>query len=260
MNRPNALERFDLRGRKALVTGASSGLGRHFAVTLAAAEAQVALAARRVDLLREAVAEIEGFGGRAMAVAMDVADRASVIAALDRVGNELGTVDVLINNAGVSGTKRAQDYDDADWELIVGTNLRGAWTVAQETARRLIKAQQPGSIVNVTSILGSRVLGGVSPYIASKAGLKQLTQSLALEWARHRIRVNSLAPGYVSTDMNKEFLGSDVAQKIQQRVPARRFGTPEDLDGALLLLASDAGAYITGSEIVVDGGHLCSSL
>lgn len=251
---------FLLAGKVALVTGASSGLGRHFALTLAAAGASVALAARRSDKLASAVDEIHGKGGTAIAVSMDVADRSSVVTALDAIVEQFGSLDVLVNNAGVSDTKRPLDYTDADWASIVGTNLSGAWIVAQEAAKRMVASRRAGSIVNVTSILASRVAGGVTPYCASKAGLKHLTQALALELARHDIRVNSLAPGYIATELNRDFLASDAGEKLKGRIPARRFGEYANLDGPLLLLASDAGAYISGSEIVVDGGHLCSSL
>ncbi len=253
-------ELFDLKGRVALVTGASSGIGRHFAGTLARAGAKVALAARRTEELAQAVAEIEAAGGQAIAVTMDVSERGSVCAALDRITADYGVPQILVNNAGVSDTRRLLEYTDADWSRIVGTNLTGAWRVAQESARRMVAAGVPGSIINITSILASRVAGGVSPYIAAKAGLKQLTQAMALELARHQIRVNSIAPGYVLTEMNGALLEGESGEKLKARVPQRRFGRLEDLDGALLLLASDAGAYMSGSEIVVDGGHSCSSL
>ena len=187
---------------------------------------------------------------------MDVTDRASVCAALDSIGR----IDVLVNNAGVADSKRALDYTDADWEQVVGTNLRGAWVVLQETARRMVAAGTAGSIINITSILASRVIGGVGPYAAAKAGLKQLTRSMALELARHGIRVNAIAPGYIVTDLTEHHLQAEAGEKLKSHVPMRRFGRFEDLDGALLLLASTASAYMTGSEIVVDGGHLCSSL
>ncbi len=251
---------FDLTGKTALVTGASSGLGRHFALTLARAGAQVALAARRTDKLAEAVAEIEALGGKAVAVSMDVMDRASVGAALDEAESRLGPIDVLVNNAGVSGTKRALDYDDADWDWVVGTNLKGAWVVAQETARRMIAAKRPGSLINITSILGSRVTHLLSPYIAAKAGLKNLTQALALEFARYDVRVNSIAPGYFITEINEKELRGEQGEKLRVRIPTRRFGEYAHLEGPLLLLASKAGAHMTGSEIVVDGGHLVSPL
>ena len=251
---------FDLHGQTALITGASSGLGRHFALTLARAGAQVVLAARRTDKLADAVSEIEALGGKAVAVAMDVMDRASICAALDEAAAALGPIDILINNAGVSGTKRPLDYDDTDWDWVVGTNLKGAWAVAQETARRMIARKRPGSIINITSILGSRVTGLLTPYCAAKAGLKHLTQALALEFARYDVRVNSLAPGYFITEINREHLEGEQGDKLRVRIPTRRFGQYEHLEGPLLLLASKAGAHMTGAEIVVDGGHLVSAL
>ncbi|MFM9972050.1 MAG: SDR family NAD(P)-dependent oxidoreductase, partial [Burkholderiales bacterium] len=219
---------FDVRGRVALVTGASSGLGRHFAKTLAREGAVVALAARRIERLSEAVAEIEAAGGQAIAVAMDVGERASIVAALDTVIATLGVPQILVNNAGVSDTKRALEYSDADWSRIVGTNLTGAWMVAQETARCMVEAKVAGSIINITSILANRVAGGVSPYIAAKAGLKHLTQALALELARHDIRVNSIAPGYIVTELNDEFLSSETGDKLKAKIPTRRFGEYEN--------------------------------
>jgi NAD(P)-dependent dehydrogenase (short-subunit alcohol dehydrogenase family) len=251
---------FGLDGRVALVTGASSGLGRHFALTLARAGGRVAVAARREDALQDLVAEIRGAGGDALAVPLDVTDRGSVVRALEAVARGLGEPQVLVNNAGVGDIKPPLDYTDEDWDRIVGTNLRGAWVVAQEYARRLIAAGRPGNIINVTSILASRVTGRVSPYAAAKAGLKHLTQALALELARSEIRVNSLAPGYIVTEATREFFASAAGDKLRQRIPTRRVGECADLDGPLLLLASDASRHMTGSEIVVDAGHLCSGL
>ncbi len=247
---------FNLRDRRVLVTGASGGLGRHFARTLARAGADVVVAARRAEKLRETVDLIARDGGQARPATMDVTDRASVRKVLE----EIGAPDVVVNNAGVSDTKRPLDYTDDDWDAIVDTNLKGAWLVAQESARAMVDAEKPGSIINITSILADRVAGGVSPYCASKAGLSHLTKALALELARHGIRVNSLAPGYVATELNADFLASEPGEKLRARVPSRRFGECGDLDGPLLLLASDAGSYMTGSELVADGGHLCSSL
>lgn len=251
---------FDLSGRKALVTGASSGLGRHFAKTLAAAGAEVAVASRRTDRLHDLVAEIEAGGGSARAFALDVTRRDSVLACLDAVVAAMGELNIVVNNAGVTDTKNALKFDDADWDAIVDTNLKGAWMVAQEAAKRMANAKQGGSLINITSILANRVGGGVGPYCAAKAGLSHLTRSMALDLARYNIRVNAIAPGYVLTELNGDFLGSEAGEKLKARIPSRRFGECTHLDGALLLLASDAGTYMTGSELVVDGGHLCSGL
>lgn len=251
---------FDLTGRNALVTGASRGLGRHFAITLSQAGARVALTARDADQLARVAEEIRGLGGDAAGFTMDVTSRESVVATLGQIEERLGTIDTVVNNAGITNTTRALDVSADSWNAVLDTNLTGAWTVAQETARRMVAAKRGGSIINVTSILASRVAGGVAPYAASKAALRQLTRSLALEFASFGIRVNSLAPGYIVTELNREFLLSGAGEKLKTRIPARRFGKFEDLEGALLLLASDAGAYINGAEIVVDGGHLCSSL
>lgn len=251
---------FGLKGRVALVTGASSGLGRHFARTLAAAGAAVAVAARRVDKLQQLVDEIGAAGGEAWALPLDVADGASVRAAFDRLTDRGLTADIVLNNAGVAVSKPLLEQSEDDWDGVLDTNLKGAWLVAQEAARRLVAAGRPGCIVNVASITGLRVAGGVAPYCASKAGLIRLTEALALELARAGIRVNALAPGYVATELNSEFLASKAGEKLRARIPQQRFGKPEDLDGALLLLASDAGAFITGSVLAVDGGHLVSSL
>ena len=247
---PNIPNLLDLSGKTALVTGASGGLGKHFASTLARHGAHVVLAARRADKLADAVAEIEQAGGKALAVDMDVTSRESVIAALD----------ILVNNAGVSGTKRPLDYTDEDWDWVVGTNLKGAWVVAQEVARAMVTQKRTGSIINITSILGSRVTHLLGPYVAAKAGLKNLSQALALEFARYDVRVNSIAPGYYITEINRDELEGEGGEKLRKRIPTRRFGEYQDLDGALLLLASDASRHMTGSEIVVDGGHLVSAL
>lgn len=251
---------FSLDNQCVLVTGASSGLGGHFARTLAAAGAKVALAARRTDRLQDLVREIQAAGGQAHAFELDVTDRASVNACLDAVLSEFGPIDVLVNNAGVSDTKRALDYQDADWDRIFDTNLKGAWIVAQEAAKRMVEQARGGNLINVCSILGSRVSGGVSPYSAAKAGLLSLTRSMALELARHDIRVNALSPGYVITELNAEFLRSADGDKLRSRIPTRRFSEMADLDGVLLLLASNASRAMTGADVVVDGGHLCSGL
>lgn len=258
--KPDITRLFSLENRCALVTGASSGLGRHFARTLAAAGARVAVAARRREPLQALVEEIRAEGGQAEGFVLDVTRRDSVSACLDAVEARLGALDVLVNNAGVSDTKGVLDYTDEDWERILDTNLKGAWIVAQEAARRMVAAAREGSLINISSILASRVAGAVGPYSAAKAGLSHLTRSMALELARQRIRVNALAPGYVVTELNADFLHSAAGERLRQRVPTRQFCEMADLDGALLLLASDAGRGMTGAEVVVDRGHLCSGL
>ena len=246
---------FDLSGKVALVTGASSGLGRHFALTLARAGAKVALAARRTDRLETLAAEIAALDARALPLRMDVTDGGSVEQALDEAETELGPLDILVNNAGIATTAKFVDQDEAGWRAVLDTNLDGAWRVAHGAARKMVAHGRGGTIVNIASILALRPAAGVAAYAAAKAGLVSLTQTMALELARHQIRVNALAPGYVETDLNRDFLRSPAGQAMVKRVPLRRFGQAADLDGALLLLASDAGRYMTGSVIVVDGGH-----
>lgn len=249
----------DLSGQVALVTGASSGLGRHFALTLARAGAKVALAARRVGRLESLAEDIAAFDGRALPVAMDVTDPASVAAALDAAETELGPLGIVINNAGIAQTKAALELSEADWSQVIETNLTGVFRVAQASARRMAAVGSGGSIVNIASILG---LGGatqLAAYSTAKAGVINMTRTLAMEWAKHRIRVNALAPGYILTDINREDLGGKVGEILLKKIPQRRFGTPEDLDGALLLLAAPAGAFMTGSVIVVDGGQSCGA-
>lgn len=248
----------DLSGAVALVTGAGSGLGRHFAVTLARAGAKVALGGRRLDKLRETERAIEAFDGRALPVELDVTNAASVEAAVEAAERELGAIAVLVNNAGVVADKPALEQTEADWDAAVDTNLKGAFLMANAVARHMLRLKHGGSIVNVASILGLRAAGRVAPYAASKAGLVNLTRALAVEWARHGIRVNALAPGYIETDINRDFLSSPAGQAMAKKIPQRRFGRPEDLDGPLLLLCSPASAFMTGAVIVVDGGQSAS--
>ena len=251
---------FNLDGKTALVTGASGGLGRHFAGVLAAAGARVVACARRMDEIAVTVAGIEAKGGKVLGVQMDVTDAAGVAQAFDAVEEQAGTVTVVVNNAGVAGGKAALDLTEDDWDRILDTNLKGAWTVAQEAAKRMAAAGTGGVIVNIASVLGLRVGKGVLPYAVSKAGLVQMTKALALELAPQNIRVNALAPGFVETDLNREYLESEHGQKQLKRIPFRRPGTMEELSGPLLLLCSDASGYMTGSILAVDGGHLVSSL
>lgn len=244
----------DLEGKVAFVTGASGGLGRHFALTLARAGARVALAARRLERLEAVAREIEAAGGRALALALDVTDAAAVRRQVEAAAQDLGTLSVLVNSAGVAITKPALDHDEEDWDRVVDTNLKGAWLVAREVARHMVGSGHGGTIINIASVLGFRTAGHLSTYAASKAGLLHLTRALALELARHRIRVNALAPGYVETNMNREFFASEKGQRLIERIPQRRLGEPEDLDGVLLLLATDASRYMTGSVVTIDGG------
>lgn len=251
---------FDLTGKVALVTGASSGLGAHMAKTLAKAGAKVAIAARRVDRLEALAAEIVAAGGRALPVAMDVTDAQSVTRAFDEAETELGALSVVINNAGIARKENASAIDDPAWRETFATNLDGANLVARAAIAAFRKHGHGGALINIASILGLRVSARVPAYSAAKAALISLTQTLALTAAKDGIRVNAIAPGYIETDLNREHLRSPAGAKMVERVAMGRFGQPEDLDGALLLLAADAGRYMTGSVLVVDGGHTLSFL
>ena len=245
---------FDLSGRVALVTGASSGLGQHFARTLSRAGAKVILAARRIEPLHELKEEIVKAGGLAETVQLDVTSDASVQSAIDTAWRIAGPGTIVVNNAGVAATKRLLDKDEGEWRRVLDTNLIGAASVAQAAARRMVDMKVGGSIVNIASILGLQGALGVAIYAASKAGLLSLTKSLALELGRKGIRVNAIAPGYVKTDLSKEFFDRR-AEKLLDQIPLRKFIEPSDLDGPLLLLASDASSWMTGSTLVVDAGH-----
>jgi len=252
---------FGLTGLHALVTGASGGLGLHMAGALARAGATVHLAARNTDKLAAEVQALRDAGHQADSLALDVQDATQVEHALQALHARIGApLDIVVNNAGVTNTRPLLDQQPDEWDRIMDTNLRGGWLVATAAARAMVAAKRGGAIVNVASILGERVAAGVGPYSASKAGLIQLTRTMALEWARYDIRCNALLPGYIATDLNREFLGSEAGERLRQRVPTRRFGTARDLDGPLLLLCSDAGRHITGAALPVDGGHLTSSL
>lgn len=255
VQQPFDLQPFDLTGRSAIVTGASGGLGRHFAITLARAGAKVAVAARRTDRLAEVACEIGAFDGRAFPVFLDVTDPQSVRDAVAAAETELGAITILVNNAGIAVTKPLLEQEDTNWSQVVETNLTGGWLVAREVTRHMVRLGHGGSIINIASILGLRAASQVAAYGASKAALLHLTRLMAVELARHDIRVNALAPGYIDTDLNHAFLSGEAGQAMLKRIPQRRFGRPEDLDGALLLLASEASRYMTGGIIVVDGGH-----
>ncbi len=246
-----------IAGRHALVTGASGGLGEHFAKLLARSGARVTVAARRLDRLEALSETLAELGSpEVRAVELDVTDPASVEAAFASAG----PIDVLVNNAGISDGRPALDVPLELYDSVLDTNLRGVWLLSTGAARRWREAGQGGVIVNIASILSFRVTGAVPVYAASKAAVMQLTASLGLEWARYGIRVNALAPGYIATEMNSDFFDSEAGKAMIKRIPMRRLGQPADLDGAFLLLASDASAWMTGTCIAVDGGHLVSAL
>ncbi len=249
---------FDINDRCALVSGASSGLGRHFARTLARNGARVALAARRMEKLMSLKGEIVAAGGRALPVHLDVSERPSVEACVAKVEGEYGPITILVNNAGVAVTKPIGQQTESDWDTVMGTNIKGVWLLSQEVVRRRLEDRTRCSIINVASILGMVGAAQVPAYCASKAALINLTRALTAEVARNDIRVNALAPGYIETDLNREFLVGEAGKKIKRRIPARRFGVTGDLDGALLFLASDASCYVHGSVLTVDGGQTAS--
>ena len=253
-----AAQLFDLTGRVALVTGASSGLGVRFAKVLAANGAAVVLVARRAECLAALADEIAAAGGRALAVEADVVDRAAMLAAFDQTERAFGPVTVLVNNAGIAKGGRAVELSAEDWRRVLAVNLDAVFYWAQEAARRMLAAGTSGAIVNIASVLGLGVSKGVVSYAASKAGVIQVTKALALELAGKDIRVNAIAPGWFMTELSGDHLRSEAGEKIKDEIPAGRFGAEGDLDGALLLLASDAGRFMTGTTIVVDGGQVVS--
>jgi 3-oxoacyl-[acyl-carrier protein] reductase len=251
-----AADMFSLKGRVALVTGASSGLGTQFARALADNGAAVALVARRPERLKALKAEIEGKGGKAIAVEADVTDRAAMTRAFDAAEKAFGTVTILVNNAGIAHGGRAVEMAPEEWRNVLSTNLDAVFFWAQEAARRILAANKQGAIVNIASVLGLAVSKGAVAYAAAKAGVVQVTKALAVELAFKGVRVNAIAPGWFVTEMNEEYLMGEAGTAIKREIPMGRFGKPGDLDGALLLLTSGAGSYITGSTIVVDGGQV----
>jgi NAD(P)-dependent dehydrogenase (short-subunit alcohol dehydrogenase family) len=246
----------ELSDKRVLVTGASSGLGAHMAAMLASRGAVVVAAARRIEALDKLAA---GADGKIIPLAMDVSDLASVTHGVDAAVTAMGGLDGLVNNAGVAWGGRAIEMPDADWQRVIDTNLTGVFRVAQAAAR-IMAGQGGGAIVNIASVLGFATGTGVAAYAASKAAVVHLTRSLALEWARHDIRVNAIAPGYFPTEMTDAILASPEGDKLRKDIPMRRFGRYQDLDGPLDLLLSGKGAYITGVTLPVDGGHLVRPL
>jgi len=251
-----AAQLFDLKGRVAMVTGASGGLGLRFAEVLAANGASVALVARRADKLREAKARVEKAGGKAVAIEADVLDRAQMSRAFDQVEQAFGTVTILVNNAGVAHSTRAVELTEEEWNRVVRTNLDAVFFWAQEGARRMLKANAKGAIVNIASVLGFGTSKGTIAYATAKAGVIQMTKALGLELGFRGVRVNAIAPGWFVTDINRAYLSSEQGKRLTRDIPVGRFGQDGDLDGALLLLASDAGRYMSGATLVVDGGQV----
>ena len=247
---------FDLTGKVALVTGASSGLGERFAQVLAANGASVALVARRRERIEALAKKIEAAGGKATAIVADVTDRAAMSRAFDAAEQAFGTVTILMNNAGVAHTTRAIEITEEEYRRVLGTNLDAVFFNAQEAAKRMIAAGKKGAIVNTASVLGFGVSKGTAAYAIAKAGVIQATKALALELTFKGIRVNAIAPGWFVTEINHDYLTSEEGKKLTRAIPAGRFGREGDLDGTLLLLASEAGAYIAGATVVVDGGHI----
>jgi NAD(P)-dependent dehydrogenase (short-subunit alcohol dehydrogenase family) len=252
---------FSLEGRTALVTGASSGLGREFAHILSEAGASVVLAARRMDRLEALAAEIAAKGGAALPVEMDVTSEASVVGAFAEIAEALGRpCDVLVNNSGLTKGGWFREMNEADWDTVIDTNLTGVWRVGKHGANAMVAAGIKGSIINIASITGLRTQMLTTAYCVSKAGVDHLTRQMAVEMARYGVRVNAIAPGYFKTDINDEYLDSEEGAKMIRRIAMRRIGTIRELAGPLLLLASDAGSFMTGSTLVVDGGHLLTGL
>jgi NAD(P)-dependent dehydrogenase (short-subunit alcohol dehydrogenase family) len=254
--------RLDLSGRVALVTGASGGLGAQFARTLASAGAAVVLASRRLEKLKELRASIEGEGGDAHVVELDVNDHASIQAAVAHTETKVGSIDILVNNSGVSATQRLQEVSPEDYDFIFDTNVKGAFFVAQEVGKRMLARAQgsaPGTytggrIVNIASVAGLRVLPQIGVYCMSKAAIIQMTKAMALEWGKFGINVNALCPGYIDTDINHHHWSTPAGQKLVNMMPRKRIGVPEDLDAILVTLCADQSHFINGAVISADDG------
>lgn len=244
----------DLSGKVALITGASSGLGARFAKVLASAGATVALAARRVERLKELRAEIDADGGEAHVYQLDVTDLASVRGCIARVEQDFKKIDILVNNSGVSATARITDTTEEDYDFVMNTNAKGAFFVAQQTAKVMIAQKTAGRIINIASVAGMKVMSQLSVYCMSKAAVVHMTRAMALEWGRHGINVNAICPGYIVTEINAAHFETEAGQKLVSLLPRRRAGKPEDLDGILMLLASDESRFVNGAAITADDG------
>jgi len=251
---------FSLENHIALVTGASSGIGHCVAKGLAAAGAKVVVAARRSDKLAELVAEIETAGGQALAVSMDVTDKATIAAAYELAQQQFGVIDIIVNNAGVADAKNFLKVDDESLDFVMNTNFGGVWHVAQEGAKRMVAAKTPGSIINISSVLGLTAKAGQTAYCASKGAVIQLTRSMSLDLMKHNIRVNAIAPGWFKTEINQDYFNSPAGEEYITRMPARRLGQVEELVGPIIMLASAAGSFVTGSVLPVDGAIHCTGI
>ena len=247
---------FSLQGKTVLITGASSGFGAHFAEVLAGAGDDLVLAARRVEKLEQTADAVRKLGRTATVVAMDVSDHQSVAKAFA----EMPPLDVVINNAGINRLGAMDELPEEDWDAILDTNLKGVWAVSKQAIQRWRAESRPGNIINIASVLGLRVGGQLVAYAASKAAVVQMTRAVALDYARDNIRCNAICPGYFLTDINREHMDGEWGQRLIKRIPFRRLGNLPELDGPLLLLASDASRYMSGAAVPVDGAHLCSTL
>ena len=258
-DKSNLAKLFDLTGQRALISGGGTGIGRQIALAFAAYGAEVILAARRREKLEATVAELAASGAKASCVSMDITDAESVSNGLKEATKD-GSITLLVNSAGVSSKTFLLDTPEDEWDQVLGTNLKGAWMLCQAVAKQMIEAEVGGSIINISSILGIGSQKGAGPYMASKAGLLHLTRNMAQEWARYGIRANTVAPGYFMTDISEPYLKTKTGQAMLKKIPLRRLGNLPDLSGTMLLLASEAGAYMTGGVIVVDGGHSMTQL
>ncbi|MFM2275194.1 MAG: hypothetical protein RL211_1066 [Pseudomonadota bacterium] len=252
----------DLSGRVAFITGASSGLGAQFARTLSAAGAAVVLASRRLEKLKELRAQIEGAGGDAHVIELDVTDRDSIKSAVAHAETEVGSIDILVNNSGVSTTQRIQDVSEEDFDFMFNTNVKGAFFVAQEVGKRMLaraRGAAPGSytggrIINIASMAGLRVLPQIGVYCMSKAAVVQMTKAMALEWGKFGINVNAICPGYIDTEINHQHWKTEQGQKLVQMLPRKRIGQAKDLDALLVMLCSNESHFINGAVIQADDG------